>query len=111
MYFGYQFEYEVHGVGIGPLFSLQNAKYQEQEMCELRQQLRDAHAITRDANQNIHQLEDSQRQLQNKADKVQRKLDSYKQEAQEQLQQVQVADPRLRRRLLVCMQGSSNSFS
>ncbi|XP_022099481.1 citron Rho-interacting kinase-like [Acanthaster planci] len=67
----------------------QNAKYHEQEMQELRQQLRDAHAITRDANQNIQQLEDAKAMLQDKASKLHAKLDSYKKEAEQQLHQIQ----------------------
>ena len=66
-------------------------EYQETELHEVRQQLRDAHATTRDANQNMQRLEDSRAIQQEKATKVQMKLDSYKQEAEDKLQEIQVA--------------------
>ncbi|XP_033627740.1 citron Rho-interacting kinase-like [Asterias rubens] len=67
----------------------QMTEYQETELHEVRQQLRDAHATTRDANQNMQRLEDSRAIHQEKATKVQMKLDSYKQEAEDKLQEIQ----------------------
>ncbi len=63
--------------------------YQEKELQEVRQQLRDAYATTRDANQNVQRLEDSRAIHQEKANKVQMKLDMYKQEAEDKMQQMQ----------------------